>query len=562
MPARAPSRPSRSRAAASAESGSSFDRILALLEEVCAVVEGAGDGGGKLSRALECIARRLDMARGSISLLEPGSHDIHIEIAYGFKASEQSRGHYMPGEGVTGLVIQSGKPLAVPDVSREPRFLNRTRARNLRRESIAFYCVPLKADDEAIGALSVERRFPLRGRGTSERSRGGDGIPADDEGMMRLLSVLASLLAPCARAHLAGRARRGERGAKARPVRPSAVRDVRPFGLVGATPALQVVLAQIHQVAPSSATVLLLGESGTGKELVAQAIHEAGPRRHKPFVSLNCAALPDTLLESELFGHERGAFTGAASLRKGRFELAEGGTIFLDEVGDLSLVTQAKLLRVLQERTFERLGGMETRRADVRVIAATNRVLEDMVEAGTFRRDLYYRLHVFPIRLPPLRERRNDILLLAQHFVRRFAAENGRDREGKQVRLSLAVMDMLHRYDWPGNVRELENVMERAVLLVGRDGLILPQHLPPDLHGEHCPERMAERAAEVACSTDGCSLRERMDELERSCIVNALERHRGHLGRAAAGLGLTERVMALRMKKYGIHYQDFRAGRT
>lgn len=558
-----------------------FSRSLALLEEVGNIVGEAGDNGGKLSRALERIADCLGMARGSISLLSPGSHDIHVEIAYGLKPVELSRGHYTPGEGVTGLVIQSGRAMAVPDVSREPRFLNRTRARNLQRESIAFYCVPLKVEDEAVGALAVERRTPAasarggRGRSASSSAPCSPG-ESGDEDMLRLLGVLAALLAPCAHKHLearssaaclsqdGGAANVGTGASSKNNGRAGRKEGAGPDGtlprLVGNTPALQVVLAQVRQVAPSTTTVLVLGESGTGKELVAQAIHEASPRRDKPFISLNCAALPDNLLESELFGHERGAFTGAATSRKGRFELAEGGTIFLDEVGDLSLVTQAKLLRILQERTFERLGGMETRKVDVRVIAATNRILEEMVEKGTFRRDLYYRLHVFPIHLPPLRERKNDILLLAQHFVERFAADNGKE----DVRLSLAVMDMLHRHNWPGNVRELENIMERAVLLVGRDGLILPQHLPPDLHSEHCPIHMSARAEglHAAFAPDGCTLQERLEEMERSCIVNALEQHEGHLGRAAAGLGLTERVMALRMRKYGIRYQNFRPGRN
>lgn len=558
-----------------------FSRSLALLEEVGNIVGGTGDYGGKLSRALERIADCLGMARGSISLLSPGGHDIYVEIAYGLKPVELSRGHYTPGEGVTGLVIQSGQAMAVPDVLREPRFLNRTRARNLQRESLAFYCVPLKVEDEAIGALAVERRLPAgwgrSGRGKSASSSAfssaGEGCAED---MLRLLGVLAALLAPCARKHQEARssaASSTQNGGTTDDDADAFAQAPRRAGrkegagsdgtlprLVGNTPALQVVLAQVRQVAPSTATVLVLGESGTGKELVAQAIHKASPRRDKPFISLNCAALPDNLLESELFGHERGAFTGAASSRKGRFELAEGGTIFLDEVGDLALVTQAKLLRILQERTFERLGGMETRKADVRVIAATNRVLEDMVEAGTFRRDLYYRLHVFPIRLPPLRERKNDILLLAQHFVERFAVVNGKE----SVRLSLTVMDMLHRHNWPGNVRELENIMERAVLLVGRDGLILPQHLPPDLHSEHCPIHMPARPDGLPAdfAPDDCTLQERLEELERSCIVNALERHEGHLGRAAVGLGLTERVMALRMRKYGIRYQNFRPGRN
>jgi Nif-specific regulatory protein len=318
-----------------------------------------------------------------------------------------------------------------------------------------------------------------------------------------------------------------------------------------------MVFAQISQVAPSSTTVLIRGESGTGKELVAGAIHDGSPRAKRPFVSLNCAALPENLIESELFGHERGAFTGATAVRKGRFEQAQGGTLFLDEVGDLALSTQAKLLRVIQERAFERLGGMEVRRVDVRIVAATNRNLESMVESGAFRRDLYYRLNVFPIHLPPLRARRNDILLLANHFAEHFAKDNHREN----VRLSLTVMDMLHRYAWPGNIRELENIIERAVLLAGRDGLILPHHLPVELHSKDFPgygRQGALPGSSVPVRSHESNLRERLEELERAAIAEALENTSGHMGQAAAALGLTERIMALRMRKYGLRYQDYR----
>jgi Nif-specific regulatory protein len=328
--------------------------------------------------------------------------------------------------------------------------------------------------------------------------------------------------------------------------------------MIGTAPALDLVFAQIAQVAPSTTTVLLRGESGTGKELVAGAIHDAGPRASGPFVSINCAAIPENLIESELFGHERGAFTGATAVRKGRFEAACGGTLLLDEVGDLSLLTQAKLLRVIQERTFERLGGLTVHKADVRIIAATNRGLEDMVERGLFRRDLYYRLNVFPIHLPPLRERVNDILPLAGHFAECFAA---RHHKGN-VRLSPALSSFLHAHNWPGNIRELENVMERAVLLVNPGGCIAPEHLPLDI-------QRADRRPPVLPAVPGpaggeggdekrMTLREKLGRLELACIVEALENEKGHIRRAAASLGLTERVMSLRMAKYNVTYKDYR----
>src|SRR5690606_31811282 len=288
--------------------------------------------------------------------------------------------------------------------------------------------------------------------------------------------------------------------------------------------------------APSATTVLIRGESGTGKELVAEAIHEASDRKGKPFVKVNCAALPESILESELFGHERGAFTGAITTRKGRFELAEGGTIFLDEVGDFSPATQVKLLRVLQEREFERLGGSKTIPADIRVLAATNRDLEALTKAGLFREDLYYRLNVFEITMPPLRERRSDILLLANHFVEKYSRQNGKSVR----RISTPAIDMLRAYRWPGNVRELDNCIERAVLLTS-DDVIRAHQLPPTL-----------QTAEATGTAHPDTLQAALDNLERELLVDALEQHRGNKAGAARSLGLTERVMGLRVNRHNI----------
>lgn len=515
-------------------------RELRLLFEMCRLLDGSVDIAETLDEALALMARHMGMMRGAITLISPHTGDIRIETSYGLNPAERSRGHYALGEGVTGTVIQSGRPVVVSNVSKEPLFLNRTRSRNMRKETVAFLCVPIKMDDQVIGALSADRLF-------------ADDVTLEDD--LRLLTIVASLLARAAKVRQGYMDERAaveqENLCLRHSLRPPNRQDI-----VGNSEAMQRVYTQIAQVASSGATVLLRGESGTGKELAARSIHAASARADGPFISLNCAALPENLIESELFGHERGAFTGAVAARKGRFELAHGGTLFLDEVGDLAQATQAKLLRVLQERAFERLGGTQTHRVDVRIITATHRPLEDMVRDGAFRRDLYYRLNVFPIYLPPLRDRRSDILLLAGHFMEKFARDAGKG----DIRLSLTVMDMLHRYTWPGNIRELENIMERAVLLVGKEGVVLPQHLPPDLHSPGCP----------ACGTPAslgegprlpldCTLQERLDELERSCIAEALEQHQGHMGHAAAALGLTERVMALRMKKYGINYKDYRS---
>jgi Nif-specific regulatory protein len=305
---------------------------------------------------------------------------------------------------------------------------------------------------------------------------------------------------------------------------------------------MQQVYEQVMQVAGSNTTVLIRGESGTGKEMAAHAIHYNSPRAEKAFVKVSCAALPESLIESELFGYEKGAFTDARAQKKGRFELAHGGTLFLDEIGELSAATQIKLLRVLQEREFERLGGVEPVKINVRLIAATNKDLELAVQAGSFREDLYYRLNVFSIYMPPLRERRPDIPLLADHFVEKYAAAHGKDVR----RIATTAIDMLMAYHWPGNVRELENCIERAAL-VCEGGVIHGHHLPPTL-----------QTAEVSGTVTRMSLAAAIEAYEKDLIQDALKSARGNRARAARLLDTTERIIGYKVKKYGIDSERFR----
>jgi two-component system NtrC family response regulator len=308
-------------------------------------------------------------------------------------------------------------------------------------------------------------------------------------------------------------------------------------GIIGESGRMQEVLALVSRVAPSDATVLIRGESGTGKELIARAIHFNSPRAEKPLVTLNCAAIPEQLLESELFGHEKGAFTGATAQRRGRFETADGGTIFLDEIGDLSPALQVKLLRVLQEREFERLGSSRSITVDVRVLAATHRNLEEALKAGTFREDLYYRLNVVTIQIPPLRERREDIPPLLEHFLEKFAKKNRQPVPG----LTAAARDALLKYEYPGNVRELENMVERAVLLC-RGSVIDLEDLPATARpGSRDPD-----------ATPAGPLPDVLEAIERQAIRAALARHDGVQTRAADELGISERVLRYKMKKYRI----------
>jgi Nif-specific regulatory protein len=300
---------------------------------------------------------------------------------------------------------------------------------------------------------------------------------------------------------------------------------------------------QVAQVAGTNTTVLIRGESGTGKELIAHAIHYNSPRAKKPFVKVSCAALPDSLIESELFGYDKGAFTGAEARKKGRFELAEGGTLFLDEIGDINATTQVKLLRVLQEREFERLGGTDTIKVNVRLIAATNKDMEQAIAAGTFRQDLYYRLNVYTIFVPPLRERKADLLLLVDHFLERFSREHRKTIK----RISTPAIDMLMAYHWPGNVRELENALERAVLAC--DGQVVhAHHLPPSL-----------QTAEASGTGTHTSLKEAVAAYEKDLLLDALKTARGNRAKAARLLDTTERILNYKVRNYGIDVRRFKS---
>ncbi len=388
--------------------------------------------------------------------------------------------------------------------------------------------MPIKLGREVIGALSADR--PASSAAALQ----------DDA---RILSVVASLIAQAVRLRQSAQEER-ERLVEENLRLQDELKDrFRPSNIIGNSKAMEEVYQLIAQVSASDTTVLLRGESGTGKELVAHALHYASRRAAKPFIKVNCAALPEGVIESELFGHEKGAFTGAVAARKGRFELAQGGTLFLDEIGDLSAGMQIKLLRVIQEKEFERVGGTATIKADVRLIAATNRELENLIEKESFRQDLYYRLNVFPIHIPPLRERRTDILLLADFFAERYSRQNHKNVR----RISTPAIDMLMAYHWPGNVRELENCIERAVLL-SDDDVIHGHHLPPTL-----------QTAEASGTIPRGTLRVTLERVEKELLVEALKSSRGNMAAAAASLGVTERIMGLRVHKYGITSKRFRS---
>ncbi|MFH1731020.1 MAG: sigma 54-interacting transcriptional regulator [Planctomycetota bacterium] len=504
---------------------------LSLLFEISRTLDESMDLRAVFGPVLKALARHIGMVRGTLTLLNRKTGEISIEAAYGLSASQRERGRYRLGEGVTGKVLQSGQPAVVPRISEEPEFLNRTGARKkLRKKDISFICVPIMLGKEVIGGLSCDRPY-------------AKALSLEED--VRLLSIIASMVAQAVRLRQSAEEERRRLLDENVRLQEKLKDRFRPSNIIGNSAEMQAVYDLIARATRSDATVLIRGESGVGKELVAHAVHYNSPRANKPFIKVSCAALPETILESELFGHEKGAFTGAVQQRRGRFELAHGGTIFLDEIGDLSATTQVKLLRVLQEREFERVGGMTSIKTDVRIIAATNHDLEKLIEKEIFRRDLYYRLNVFPIHIPALRERRTDILLLADHFVEKYSKANGKNIR----RISTPAIDMMMRYHWPGNVRELENCIERAVLL-SDDDVIHGHHMPPTL-----------QTAEASGTAHDGTLEESLDNLERELIMDALKSSRGNCAKAARALGITERLMGLRIRKHGIQPGRFRATR-
>jgi Nif-specific regulatory protein len=484
-----------------------------------------------LEETLKSILKSLDghlgLRRGTITLLDPLTETIKIRIAHGLSKRSTSLASYKVGEGVTGRVVQSGKAIVVPDISKDPRFLHKTRSRKKEPgKRIAFFCVPIKLEGRTIGALSADKQAG----------------PKDDlKAHVKLLDVIATMVAQAINLNKLVESDRQKLREENVRLRGELKSHFNIHNMVGSSNAMKEVYRLIEQVANSNATVLIRGESGTGKDLVAHAIHYNSLRADKPFVKVNCTALPDTLLESELFGHEKGAFTGASEKKIGRFERAHGGTIFLDEIGDFSLNLQVKLLRVIQFKEFERVGGFETIKTNVRIVVATHKNLEEQIKEGLFREDLYYRVNVFPIYMPPLRERKDDIMLLADYFLERIAAENNKDIS----RISTPAIEMLTRYHWPGNIRELENCIERAVLLCDGD-VIRSEHLPPSLQMIKKDESIAKR-----------SLTEIIENMERELIIDALKKSDGRQRKAAKELRVTERILGYKIKKYAIDVRYF-----
>ncbi|MBN1688844.1 MAG: nif-specific transcriptional activator NifA [Candidatus Omnitrophica bacterium] len=490
-----------------------------------------------MKNIMAILHEKMGMERGTLTLLDTHTGELSIEVAHGLDREAIGRGRYRVGEGITGKVVAAGEPMIVPNVGKEPLFLNRTKSRgDISMKNIAFLCVPIKLDQKTIGALSVDRLVY-------------EGDPSLDEDL-RLLTIISSMASQAVRIdQLREKEKEKLRDENVR-LRQELKKKFHPTNIVGECKRMADIYASIELVSQTRATVMLRGASGTGKELVAHAIHYNSDRAEGPFIKISCAALPETLLESELFGYEKGAFTGAATSKKGRFEMAHRGTLFLDEIGDISLSMQVKLLRVLQEKEFERLGGTQTIRVDVRFITATNKDLEVEVKAGRFREDLYYRLNVIPIFLPTLRERKEDIPLLVNHFLRKANEVNGKSVQY----ISDSSMEYFLNYAWPGNVRELENAIERAVVLCPSDTLT-PDLFPiPGVRKINLYDTVpSEDDDKMIAESEGLEkLPEAVEFLEKKMIKRALEKTNGNQRKAAQLLAVTERILGYKIKNYGL----------
>jgi len=483
-----------------------------------------------LEKVMEILSDFKGMENGTVTIVNPMTGNLEIEVAHGLTAEGRKRGKYQIGEGITGRVVSTGEPIIVPQISEEPLFLNRTRARgNLTEQKRSFLCVPIKNGKNVIGALSFDRLYK-------------DGIGEQANTDLQYLTVLSSLIAQTVvRIQKVNREKEQLCSENIKLKRELSKKN-KINDIVGNSSRMQDVYEMIHRVVDSNATVLLRGESGTGKTLVAKALHYNGKRKDKPFVVVNCSALPETLLESELFGHEKGSFTGANERKIGRFEQAEGGTLFLDEIGEISNSVQVKLLNVVQEKTFQRLGSAQQINCDVRLVAATNRDLEKAVEEKQFREDLYYRLNVFPVYLPPLRERRTDILLIAEFFLEKYAKESNKNIR----RISSSAIDMLIQYHWPGNVRELQNCMERAIIICDTD-TIKGIHLPPTL-----------QTSENSKKENLFSLAAAVENFEKELIIEGLKRNNGNQTKTANDLDTSLRIINYKIHQYNINPKNFK----
>lgn len=500
----------------------SVTKEIDIIYEVSKLITNSIDVKNSLEKAIRLIKSSLYLENCVIYELDE-DNKLTVLVSTNFNKFQKKSSYYKLGEGATGLAAKTKEPVVVENVQNNILFLNKSGIKS--PNSISYVAVPMVVDTEVTGVLAVN---------LTKMS------PMDFDKTIEMLSIISPLFAQTIHSHNVTKKQEERLKDLKQYYKMEWDSKVHNFGdIVGESPKMQDVFKVIDRIAATDVTVLVRGETGTGKELVAAAIHKRSKDPSGPFVKLNCAAISDSLIESELFGHEKGAFTDAKDARKGRFELSDGGTLFLDEIGDISQSAQAKILRVLQEREFERVGGSKTIKVHVRLVAATNRDLEQMVKDKKFREDLYYRLNVIPIDLPPLRERGDDIKLLVNFFLEK-AIKNHK----KPVIITDEAMEILVKYPWPGNVRELENTIERIVLMGNAEGITKQDMLLllPALRNDTLIEEYKTLPME----------NKTLDELEAEAIQKSIKTHDGNLTKAAKALGITLRQIRYKVDKYGI----------
>lgn len=517
---------------------------IELLYEIAVALASTTDIEETIEQGMRLLKRHGYLDRCALFILNDDKTALELFSSIDLSPQQRMMAVYKLGEGATGLAAQSAEPVVIENIHNNINYLNKMGSINTT--SVSYIAVPLLQDDGVIGVISANI---------------GANAPLNFDDIVRMLTIVGSLFAGTLATQRRFAKEKEELTELKTYYRDELLSDHKFENIIGKSTKMQQVFSMLETVAPSDATILVRGETGTGKELIATAVHNLSKRKNGPFIKLNCAAISETLLESELFGHEKGAFTDAKETRKGRFELADGGTLFLDEIGDITPSLQVKLLRILQEQEFERVGGTKTIKTNVRLVAATNRNLEEMVKKGEFREDLFYRLNVIPINLPPLRERYEDVKLLVEHYLRKFMKEHR-----KQMSLSKPALELLLDYPWPGNIRELQNTMERIVLICP-EGEIMPEMLnhvlpfnyqkmsmpqqaaPEPAAAEPAPPPAAPPAAEQPAPM---MTKASLKEMEKESIIQALIDNRGIQTKAAAQLGMTARQIGYKIRKYNI----------
>lgn len=516
---------------------------IKLLYDIAVMLASTSNVTETIEKGMRLLKRNSYLDRCTLLMLSDDGTVLELYASIDLNEQQRKRAVYKLGEGATGLAAQSAEPVVIENIHNNINYLNKIGTVTTR--SISFVAVPILQDDGVIGVISANIH---------------ESTAMNFDDIVRMLTIVGSLFGGTLAVQRRFAKEKESLNELKTYYKDQALSEYKFENIIGRSTKMRQIFSMLETVAPSDATILVRGETGTGKELIATAVHNLSKRKNGPLIKLNCAAISETLLESELFGHEKGAFTDAKEMRKGRFELADGGTLFLDEIGDISASLQVKLLRILQEQEFERVGGSKTVKTDVRLVAATNRNLEEMVKKGEFREDLFYRLNVIPVNLPPLRERFEDVKLLIEHYMQKFMKEHR-----KQMRLSKQALELLLDYPWPGNIRELQNMIER-IILICPEGEVTPEmlnHVLPfnyqKMHMSepepvHVPEAtsIAVSPQEKQTETAPMLTKTSLQDMEKESIIQALIDHRGIQTKAAAQLGMTARQIGYKIKKYGI----------